>query len=52
MGMTFEAAFEAEFARLNRFLRRRVGATVADDLSAETFATAYANWGRFDQSGH
>jgi RNA polymerase sigma-70 factor (ECF subfamily) len=50
MGMTFEAAFEAEFARLNRFLRRRVGAAIADDLSAETFATAYANWARFDQS--
>jgi RNA polymerase sigma factor (sigma-70 family) len=50
MGVSFEAAFEAEFARLNRYLRRRVGAAAADDLSAETFATAYANWERFDQS--
>jgi RNA polymerase sigma factor (sigma-70 family) len=50
MGMSFEAVFEAEFAGLNRYLRRRVGASVADDLSAETFATAYANWDRFDQS--
>lgn len=50
MGVSFEAAFEAEFAGLNRYLRRRVGASVADDLSAETFATAYANWERFDQA--
>lgn len=50
MGMSFEAAFEAEFAGLNRFLRRRVGAAVADDLSAETFATAFVNWERFDQA--
>ena len=48
--MSFEAVFEAEFAGLNRYLRRRVGVSVADDLSAETFATAYANWDRFDQS--
>jgi RNA polymerase sigma factor (sigma-70 family) len=50
MGVSFEAAFEAEFARLNRYLRRRVGVAAADDLSAETFATAYANWERFDQA--
>jgi RNA polymerase sigma-70 factor, ECF subfamily len=48
MAPTFEAAFEAEFEPLYRYLRRRVGADAAEDLAAATFATAYASWGRFD----
>jgi RNA polymerase sigma factor (sigma-70 family) len=50
MRISFDAAFDAEFSRLNLFLRRRVGAATADDLSAETFAIAYARWERFDQA--
>jgi RNA polymerase sigma-70 factor (ECF subfamily) len=49
MSLSFEAAFEAEFEALHRYLRRRVGAAAAD-LTAATFATAYANWERFDQT--
>ncbi len=48
MALSFEEAFEAEFASLHRYLRRRVGASAADDLTAQTFATVYANWSRFD----
>lgn len=50
MTISFEEAFEAEFSSLHRYLRRRVGASAADDLTAETFATAYRNWERFDPS--
>ena len=48
MGRVFAEVFEAEFPPLHRYLRRRVGADLADELAAETFATAYANWQRFD----
>jgi RNA polymerase sigma-70 factor (ECF subfamily) len=48
MGRSFEAAFEAEFASLHRYLARRLGASVADDLAAETFAVAFRNWDRLD----
>jgi RNA polymerase sigma-70 factor (ECF subfamily) len=44
----FQDAFQAEFPALHRYLRRRVGSAAADDLAAETFTTAYANWDRFD----
>jgi RNA polymerase sigma-70 factor (ECF subfamily) len=46
----FADAFRAEFPALHRFLRRRVGVAAADDLAAETFATAYARWPTFDPS--
>jgi RNA polymerase sigma-70 factor (ECF subfamily) len=49
MGRSFEAAFEAEFASLHRYLARRLGASVADDLAAETFAVAFRNWDRLDR---
>jgi RNA polymerase sigma factor (sigma-70 family) len=45
---SFEVVFEAEFPALHRYLRRRVGASTADDLTAATFETAYANWKRLD----
>jgi RNA polymerase sigma factor (sigma-70 family) len=48
MGPLFEVVFEAEFPALHRYLCRRVGASAADDLTAATFATAYANWKRLD----
>jgi RNA polymerase sigma factor (sigma-70 family) len=45
---SFEDVFESEFRPLCRYLRRRVGATEAEDLAEATFATAYSNWGRLD----
>jgi RNA polymerase sigma factor (sigma-70 family) len=48
MGRSFEAAFEAEFASLHRYLARRLGASVADELAAETFAVAFRRWDRLD----
>lgn len=48
MGRSFDAAFQAEFASLRRYLARRLGASVADDLAAETFAVAFRSWDRLD----
>jgi RNA polymerase sigma factor (sigma-70 family) len=48
MRPSFDAAFAAEFPTLHRYLARRVGASAADDLAAETFAVAFRNWGRLD----
>lgn len=48
MGPSFDAAFAAEFPTLHRYLARRVGASAADDLAAETFVVAFRNWGRLD----
>ena len=50
MALSFEEAFEAEFASLHRYLRRRVGPSAANDLAAQTFATAFTEWSRFDAS--
>jgi RNA polymerase sigma-70 factor (ECF subfamily) len=50
MAASFEEAFASEFAPLHRYLRRRVGESTADELTAQTFATAYASWHRFDPS--
>jgi RNA polymerase sigma-70 factor (ECF subfamily) len=48
MGRSFEAAFEAEFAPLHRYLARRLGGTAADELAAETFVVAFRNWDRLE----
>ncbi len=48
MGHSFDAAFEAEFASLHRYVARRVGASAADELAAETFAVAFRSWERLD----
>jgi RNA polymerase sigma factor (sigma-70 family) len=37
----FEAAFQEHFPPVYRFIARRVGSALAEDLAAETFATAY-----------
>jgi RNA polymerase sigma factor (sigma-70 family) len=37
----FELAFREHFAQVYRFIARRVGAALAEDLAAETFATAF-----------
>lgn len=46
---SFEQAFESEFARLHRYVNRSVGRDAADEITAQTFATAYASWERYDQ---
>jgi DNA-directed RNA polymerase specialized sigma24 family protein len=38
---SFEAAFREHFAPVYRFIARRVGPDLADDLAADTFAIAY-----------
>lgn len=50
MAQSFAEAFREEYPPLHRYLRRRVGGGIADDLAAETFATAYASWERFDET--
>lgn len=50
MAASFEEAFRAEFPALHRFLRRRLGPHAADDVAAETFATAYSRWRSYDAS--
>jgi RNA polymerase sigma factor (sigma-70 family) len=44
----FEAAFLRLFPPVYRFIAARVGFAVAEDLAAETFATAYARRACFD----
>lgn len=43
----FEAVFRAYFPAVYRFIVRRVGMTLAEDLAAETFAIAYRKRGAF-----
>jgi len=45
---SFAEVYRAEFAAVHRYIRRRVGRDAADDVSAATFAAAFADWGRFD----
>jgi RNA polymerase sigma factor (sigma-70 family) len=44
----FEAVFEQYFPLVYRFAARRVGSAIAEDLAAETFATAYRRRASFD----
>ena len=44
----FEAAFQQNFSPVYRFIARRVGPALAEDLAAETFATAYRRRASFD----
>jgi RNA polymerase sigma-70 factor, ECF subfamily len=44
----FEAAFGQHFPPVYRFIARRVGPALAEDLAAETFATAYRRRASFD----
>jgi RNA polymerase sigma-70 factor (ECF subfamily) len=46
----FEAAFTANFQHVHRFLARRVGSALADDLAAESFAVAFRRRESFDPS--
>jgi RNA polymerase sigma-70 factor, ECF subfamily len=40
----FEEAFREHFAPVYRFIARRVGTALAEDLAAEAFATAFRRW--------
>jgi RNA polymerase sigma factor (sigma-70 family) len=44
----FVAVFDRHFDPIHRYLRRRVGKPIADDLASETFAQAFEHRGRFD----
>jgi len=44
----FEAAFRQNFAPVYRFIAGRVGTAIAEDLAAETFATAYRRRASFE----
>lgn len=46
----FEALFDRHFAAVHRFVRRRVGLALADDVASETFVRAFADRARFDTS--
>ena len=46
----FERAFEKNFAAIHRYIARRVGVPLADDLAAETFATAFRRRASFESS--
>jgi RNA polymerase sigma-70 factor (ECF subfamily) len=48
VGHSFDEVFAAEFEPLHGYIRRRLGASAADDLTAETFAVAYRRWGDLD----
>ena len=43
----FVVIFERHFDAVNRFLRRRVAADLADDLAAETFVRAFQHRRRY-----
>jgi RNA polymerase sigma-70 factor (ECF subfamily) len=47
---SFDEVFLAEFDSLHNYLARRLGISAADELAAETFATAYRRWADFDWS--
>lgn len=44
----FGLVFDRHFGALHRYLRRRVGKDLADELAAETFARAFAARDRYD----
>jgi len=47
---TFGRVFDRHAAVVHRYLARRVGRTLADDLTAETFLVAFRGRGRYDLS--
>jgi RNA polymerase sigma factor (sigma-70 family) len=46
----FAVVFDRHFASLHRYLRRRVGKDLADELAAEAFARAFAARTRYDRT--
>ena len=47
---SFGAIFDRHFVEIDRYLARRVGAELADDLAAETFVIAFRSRSRYDAS--
>lgn len=47
----FEVVFDRHFATVHRYLRRRVGAELAQELAAETFLQAFRSRRRFGAAG-
>jgi RNA polymerase sigma-70 factor (ECF subfamily) len=45
----FDAVFERHVATVHAFAQRRIGADLAEDVTAETFARAFASRKRFDR---
>jgi RNA polymerase sigma factor (sigma-70 family) len=45
----FGEIFDRHFAEIHRYLRRRVGAALADELAAETFVVAFRLRDRYDR---
>lgn len=50
MGWSFDDVFAAEFEPLRGFVARHLGATAAEEVTAETFAIAYRRWSDLDPS--
>jgi RNA polymerase sigma factor (sigma-70 family) len=50
VGQSPEEVFTAEFASLYTFFARRLGPSMAEELTAETFAIAYRRWSDLDPS--
>jgi RNA polymerase sigma factor (sigma-70 family) len=46
----FARVFDRHFDTVHRFVRRRIGSTVAQDVAAETFLQAFESRKRFDTS--
>ena len=44
----FGEIFDRHFPAIHRYVNRRVGRELADDLTSETFSVAFSNRGRFD----
>lgn len=44
----FEALFDRHFRTINRYLRRRLSAPMADDVTADVFTTAFARRQAYD----
>ncbi len=46
----FKEVFERHYDAIHRYLARRLGTDMADELAAEAFAVAFGKRGRYDQS--
>jgi RNA polymerase sigma factor (sigma-70 family) len=46
----FVAVFDRHFNAIHRYLRRRVGKEIADELASETFAQAFEHRKRYDRN--
>jgi RNA polymerase sigma factor (sigma-70 family) len=49
--VAFESIFERHFASIHRYLHRRAGRDLADDLAAETFVVAFEKRANCEASG-